>query len=144
MARNTDRRQTLATILAHIRIKPGMEKRFEEIAANLYAGTNEHETNVRRYEYWRGAEEGLYYTLLSFDDHNSFLVHQSSDHHEVAGAQLGEVMAGITLEWVDPIQSASPLAPTNMQDLPAGATPLMERYHQNLPAQVQEWWKPLR
>ena len=134
----------MATILAHITIKPGMEARFEELAAALYKGTHEHEKNVRRYEYWRGSEPGSYYTLLSFDDYNSFLVHQSSDHHEGAGPGLGESIASIKLEWVDPIASASPLKPTNMQDLPAGANDIMKRYHKMMPAQVAEWWAARR
>ena len=48
----------MATILAHIQVKPGMEARFEQIAADLYKGTHDHEKDVRRYEYWRGAEKG--------------------------------------------------------------------------------------
>ena len=49
-------------------------------------------------------------------------------------------MAGIKLEWLDPIQGASPLAPTNSQPLPSDATELMKRYHDTMPVQVQEWW----
>ena len=134
----------MATILAHIQVKPGMEARFEEIARDLYKGTHDHEKDVRRYEYWRGAEKGTYYTLLSFDDWHSFLVHQSSPHHETAGPGLGEVMAGIKLEWVDPIASASPLAPTNAQSAPQTDNPVLARYAQAMPAVPQEWWQPLR
>jgi quinol monooxygenase YgiN len=134
----------MATILAHITVKPGAEARWEQIARTLYAATHEHETGVHRYEYWRGAEPGTYYTLLSFDDFNTFIAHQVSDHHEEAAPQIGEVVAGLRLEWVDPIAGASPLPATNGQDLPADAEELFVTYHDRYAAQVAEWWQDLR
>lgn len=134
----------MATILAHIQVKPGTEAAFERSAKALYEATHRLETGVRRYEYWRGDKPGSYYTLLSFDDYNTFLVHQSSDHHEEEGKNYGPLFESIRLEWLDPIQGASPLVSTNMQPLPAGASDLIRRYHEMLPAQVQEWWGPLR
>jgi len=134
----------MATILAHLTIKPGMAARFEEIAAELHRLTHEHESDVRRYEYWRGAEENTYYTLLSFDTFLDFIAHQTSDHHESASPQLGEVLAGIKLEWVDPIQGSSPLTPTDAQDAPADASELERTYARRYAAQVADWWLPLR
>jgi quinol monooxygenase YgiN len=134
----------MATILAHITVRPGAEARFEQIAAELYAATHEHETDVVRYEYWRGADPRTYYTLLSFPDFEGFLAHQTSDHHEGASPALGEVIEGLRLEWVDPIQGASPLSPTNRQPLKAGASELWARYHDRFAAQVADWWLPLR
>lgn len=131
----------MATILAHIKIKPGSEKKFEDIARALYEGTHKREKNVKRYEYWKGAEPGLYYTLLSFDDYHGFLEHQSSDHHETAAAPLGDVIADIRLEWVNPLDGASPLTQTAMQDLPAGANDIVKRYFEMMPAEVQDWWR---
>jgi hypothetical protein len=134
----------MATILAHLKVKPGMAPRFEEIAAELYRLTHEHETDVRRYEYWRGAEENTYYTLLSFDTFLDFIAHQVSDHHESASPQLGEVLAGLRLEWVDPISDSSPLTPTDGQDAPADAPEPVRSYAERFAAQVAEWWLPLR
>ena len=133
----------MATILAHITVKPGMSERFEQIARTLYSSTNETEPNVRRYEYWRGAEEGTYYTLLSFDGFNDFIHHQTSEHHETASAQLGEVLAGITLEWVDPIAGAAPLTPTTSEALPDDPTDLFRKYAQRFAAQIAPWWNDL-
>jgi hypothetical protein len=130
----------MATILAHITVRPGMAARFEEIAAELYRLTHEREPNVRRYEYWRGSDENTYYTLLSFDTFNDFLVHQTSDHHEVASPQLGDVVAGIRLEWIDPIQNASPLAPTAGEPLPDDASELMVKCAERFAVQVAPWW----
>ena len=79
----------MATILAHLRVKPGMEARFEEIARRLWSATHDHETGVRHYQYWRGADERTYYTLLAFDDHRTFIRHQTSEHHEAAVARPG-------------------------------------------------------
>lgn len=134
----------MATILAHITVKPGAAERFEQIARELYRQTHEHEADVRRYEYWRGADENTYYTLLSFDTFLDFIAHQTSDHHEVASPQIGEVVQGLRLEWVDPITDASPLTPTDAQDAPADADELTQKYAQRFAAQVADWWLSLR
>ena len=130
----------MATILAHIQVHDGREADFEEVAARLHQETHDRETGVRHYEYWRGAEAGLYYCLLAFDDFRAFLVHQTSDHHETASPKLGELIRDMKLEWVDPVGGASKLPPTNMQDLPDGADDLTRRYHKIFAAQVAEWW----
>ena len=134
----------MATILAHLTIKPGAEQRFEEIAQALYDGTHEHETKVQRYEYWRGEQPRTYYTLLSFDDHQAFIEHQVSDHHETASPLLGEVCEAIRLEWVDPIQTSSALPPTNAQDAPADADELTRKYTESYAAKIADWWMALR
>jgi quinol monooxygenase YgiN len=131
----------MATILAHITVKPGCAERFEAIAAELYRATHDHEPDVRRYEYWRGAEPNTYYTLLSFDSFAAFISHQTSDHHETASPQLGDVLAGLRLEWVDPISDASPLARTRASGpVPDDAEQLTRRYWQRFAADVAEWW----
>jgi quinol monooxygenase YgiN len=134
----------MATILAHLRVKPGAEARFEAIARQLYAETHAHEAGVRRYEYWRGADERTYYTLLSFDDVNAFIDHQVSDHHESAAPQLGEVLESIRLEWLDPIEHASPLGPTVAQDPPPDASETFARAHARYAARIADWWSGLR
>ena len=134
----------MATLLAHIRVHPGMEARFEAIASQLHAATHREEPGVRRYEYYRGATPGSYYGLLAFDDFLAFLEHQTSPHHEGASPSLGEVVADLRLEWLDPISTASELDPTEMQELPAGASDLARRYHAIFAADVQDWWRPLR
>jgi quinol monooxygenase YgiN len=130
----------MATILAHITVRPGTADRFEAIANELYRLTHEHEPNVRRYEYWRGSEPNTYYSLLAYDTFLEFIAHQTSDHHEIASPQLGEVMASIRLEWVDPVPGASPLGPTVPQDAPADADELTAKYARRFAARVAEWW----
>jgi hypothetical protein len=135
----------MATVLIRLKIKPGMEQRYEEIQKDLYEKTHRLEPKVLRYEMWRGQEEGSYYCLLAFPDYLSFLIdHQISDHHEEATPPLMEVIAEESLEWVDPIQGASPLPPTEAQEPPAGAPDIASTYHQMLRVQVAHWWTALR
>lgn len=133
----------MATILAHIQIAKEKEREFESVIRTLHAETAK-ESGKRHYEYWRGAKPGLYYCLLAFDDFHAFLTHQTSDHHEGASPKLGELIADIELEWVDPVQGASDLPPTDMQAVPENADKLTERYHQMYAATIQEWWLKLR
>jgi len=133
----------MATILAHIRVHDAREADFEALVRELHRGTSA-EPGKRHYEYWRSAEPSLYYCLLAFDDFHAFLAHQTSDHHEAASPKLGELIAKMRLEWVDPVQGASELPSTEMQELPAGADELTTRYHRLFAATLQDWWQPLR
>lgn len=134
----------MATILAHITVRRGGEERFESIARELYGRTHADESGVRHYEYWRGSEPRTYYTLLSFDDHRTFVAHQTSPHHESASPRLGDVIESLRLEWVDPIAGASALPPTEAQDPPADADDLTTVYTERFAAQIASWWGDLR
>ncbi len=134
----------MATLLAHITVKPGAEAQFEAIARTLYERTHAEESAVVRYEYWRGAAPRTYYTLLSFTDHRAFIAHQTSDHHEQASPQIGECVADLRLEWVDPIAGAAALVPTDMQPAALDADELTVRYTERFAADVAEWWLGLR
>ena len=133
----------MATLLAHITVRPGAESDFEAVARTLYERTHTTETGVRHYEYWRGAEPRTYYTLLSFDDHRAFIAHQTSDHHEAASPALRELIESLRLEWVDPVPGASALPPTRMQDAPPGANELVVAYTDLYAAVVAEWWQSI-
>ena len=78
------------------------------------------------------------------DDFLSFLAHQTSDHHETAGRELGKYIESIRLEWVDPIVGASKFAPTNSQPIPEDADELTKHYAVRTAAQIADWWLPLR
>ena len=134
----------MATLLAHITIKAGHERRFEELAHKMYERTHADEPDVRRYEFWRGAEPRTYYCLESFADAHGFLVHQTSDHHEGYGPDLRDVIETMRLEWVDPIGGASPLVPTNDQPLPADASELMKEYYPRFSKLAADWWSAMR
>jgi quinol monooxygenase YgiN len=133
----------MATLLARIRVRPGAEQRFEQIARELHDATHACEHDVRRYEYWRGVEPGTYYTLESFDGFAGFVAHEASPHHVAAMPALREVLQDVGLEWVDPIVGASPLKPTDVTPRP-DAIDLAEADRERYGAKVQDWWLPLR
>ena len=134
----------MATILAHIVVRPGTEERFEAIARELHESTHRHETDVLRYEYWRGAQPRRYYTLLSFTDEHGFLDHQVSEHHEDAGRQLGDVIESIDLEWVDPVDGAADLPRTVALAVPEDASERWLAYHARQGVAEADWWATLR
>lgn len=134
----------MATLLAHITVRPGSEAEFEALVRALYERTHATETGVLRYEYWRGADERSYYTLLSFVDHRAFITHQTSEHHESASPQLGRLIEHLRLEWLDPIADASALPATEMQPVPEGADDLTVAYTDRFAAIIAPWWAPLR
>ena len=134
----------MATLLAHITVRPGSEAEFEELARTLSERTHATETGVRRYEYWRGSEPRSYYTLLAFDDHRAFIAHQTSDHHEAASPQLGGLIERLRLEWLDPVEGACELPSTEMQPAATGADDLTVAYTARFAAVIADWWTPRR
>ena len=128
----------MATILAHINVVEGKEADFEQIAGEMYQATHSEETGVKRYEYWRGEQPGMYYCLLSFDDFRAFLAHQTSEHHEAP--DWGSVLAGIRLEWVDPLANGSDLPSTQPQEIAEDASGLMKQYAETYAVQRADWW----
>jgi quinol monooxygenase YgiN len=133
----------MATILAHIHVQPGREREWEALVRELYAAT-QGEQGKLQYQYWRGNQPCLYYCLLSFEDFNRFIAHQTSDHHEQASPKMQELIADMKLEWVDPVTGASELPATDTKALPATADELTTRYHELFAADVALWWLPLR
>ncbi len=121
----------MSTLLAHIKIVEGHEEKFENISRELYEKTHSNEDSVIHYEYWRGREKGSYYTLLAYPTYLDFLItHQISDHHEAAAGNYGDIIADIDLEWVDPVDGASKLGHTEMQEVPDDATDLAKELKQ--------------
>ena len=97
----------MATILAHIEIKPGTESQWESIMADMVSQTFAHEERVLRYEYFKGQSPLHYYCLLSFEDKWAFYLHQASDYHECHDFE--SVLANVELEYLDPVKGASDL-----------------------------------
>ena len=50
----------------------------------------------------------------------------------------------IRLEWLDPVQSASSLPPTDAQTLPDDAPEAMVRHYERLGDIGEKWWEALR
>ena len=135
----------MATLLSYIKVKAGQESAYEDMQAVLYQDTWATEPGCRRYEFFRGPDRGEYYALLSFDDFQAFLVHQSSDHHEDFGKQFGEIIEDHWVKWVDPLGRCSKgLVPTDPQAAQEGATPLMIENSQTMAIEVPDWWQEQR
>lgn len=129
----------MATLLAHIKIQPGKEAKWEAIMHDMVAETFGTEDGVIRYEYWKGQEPLSYYCLLSFKDKWAFYHHQMSDHHE--GHDFADVLAGITLEYIDPVQGAGGgLPPTIDPALPDDASDTMKIAQERFPLSIPAWW----
>jgi quinol monooxygenase YgiN len=129
----------MTTLLAHIRIKPGKEDKWEAIIADMVAQTFATEEGVARYEYWKGQEPNSYYCLLSFASKHAFYEHQMSEHHE--GHDFGDVLEAITLEYVDPVQGCGGgLAPTRDTQLPADASASQRTAQERYPLAIPAWW----
>lgn len=133
----------MATLLAQVTVKSGMEDHWEGIARAVFAATHQHETKVRRYEYWRGSAPRTYYVLLSFDDFDGFMEHQVADYHHNAG--FGDCFEAFSLEWLDPIEGASPLGPsTTSADPDPDRDELWNGYVKNHSEPTPAWWGPRR
>jgi quinol monooxygenase YgiN len=129
----------MASLLAHIKIQPGKEAKWEAIMHDMVAETFGTEDGVIRYEYWKGQEPLSYYCLLSFKDKWAFYHHQMSDHHE--GHDFADVLAGITLEYIDPVKGAGGgLPPTTDPALPDDASDAVKTAQERFPLSIPAWW----
>ena len=131
-------------MLARVLVHPGREADFEAVAAALWRRTHADETGVARYEYWRGAEPGTYYTLGSFDGYDGFIRHQTSAHHVDAGVSLRALIADLHIEWVDAVDGANGLPPTDSSPTPPDAGDLERSYRARHAVTVAQWWHRLR
>jgi len=128
----------MATFLAKIKIISGKEREFETTAKEMFSATHANEPECRRYEYWRGKDPRTYYCLESFNNYIGFMIHQSSPHHEAP--DFGSMIEEMEIEWIDPVQGATDLNPTDHQELPTNANDLMKEYAKAMPIAMQEWW----
>ena len=83
--------------------------------------------------------------FLAYPTYLDFLItHQISDHHEAAAGNYGDIIEDIDLEWVDPVEGASKLGHTEMQEVPDDASDLAKEYGETHAAIIQDWWLALR
>jgi hypothetical protein len=106
--------------------------------ADMVKQTFEQEDGVLRYEYFKGQKPLHYYCLLSFEDKWAFYVHQASDYHE--GHDFASVIAGIELEYVDPVKGASDLPATEDPPLPEDASEVLRQTAAAFPINIAAWW----
>ena len=129
----------MATLLAHVTIKPDFEDHWESIAKRVFSGTHENETGCVRYEYWRGTDERTYYVLLSFESFNDFIIHQVADYHH--NTDFKDCFEKFRLEWVDPIRGASPLNESQTSGpTDENKNNVWSQYVKNHSVQTPDWW----
>ena len=119
----------MATILAHLEIKPGKEAEWEAIMSDMVRQTFEQEERVLRYEYFKAQKPLHYYCLLSFEDKWAFYLHQASDYHE--GHDFEAVLAHFELEYLDPVKGPVIFLPPKTlrcQQMPAIPCAIPRRY----------------
>lgn len=128
----------MTTILAHIEIKAGKEEKFESIMQDMVKKTLARESGVLRYEYFKGQKENFYYCLLAFEDKWAFYQHQNSAHHE--SHDFSDVLENIKLEYLDPVDDASPLPHTLDPPLTDKMPEAMRTAQRLYPSQIADWW----
>ena len=132
----------MATLLCHIEIHSGRELEFEAVMKEMYRRTHDEEPNCVRYEYYRGAKPGKYYSLLSFTDSGAFWEHQVSDYHE--GFDFAGMIKSLDKEWVDRVAEAIPLRGTVDIEHADTASDLIKSAEQTYRIEVQSWWQKYR
>ncbi|MCP5179091.1 MAG: antibiotic biosynthesis monooxygenase [Pseudomonadales bacterium] len=128
----------MATLLARLKVRAGMEARWETMMAELVDNTLAHETGVIRYEYWKGQEPRTWYGLLSFVSKLAFFTHQDAPYHR--DQPYGDCIEDMHLEWLDPVDGASPLPHTTDSPLPADTPDNLREWENRSPIQVADWW----
>ena len=128
----------MTTIIAHIEIHEGKEKKWEAIMQDMVGRTFTEETGVLRYEYFKGQKPNFYYCLLSFEDKWAFYRHQNSDHHE--GHDFADVLKSISLEYLDPVEEANPLPHTEDPALTDDMNEGMRKAQKLYPTDLASWW----
>jgi hypothetical protein len=77
--------------------------------------------------------------LLSFNSFDDFMRHQVADYHH--NADFRNCFEDFKLEWVDPIENASPLKQSETSgEVSAGKSDLWNQYVINHTANTPEWW----
>lgn len=129
----------MATLMVRLKVKPGQEERFENMITTLVDNTLSKESEVIRYEYWKGQEPLTWYAFLSFTGKTGFFTHQDADYHR--NQPYDECIESMQMEWLDPVDGASPLPRTQNPPLPAGTRPEIAEWEHRSPIQIAAWWQ---
>jgi len=82
------------TIVATLKIKPGMEKEFEAIAGELAAAVRKNEPGNKLYALHRTEDPQKYVFVERYDDEAAIEAHRASDHYKTLGRRMGPCMEG--------------------------------------------------
>lgn len=130
----------MATLLAHMRVRPGKEAEWEALMRSMTLETFRKEGGVIRYEFWKGETERTYYCLLAFKDKFAYYEHQMSEAFQEA--DLSPLLEEHTVEYLDPVQGAGGgLPPTRDPPLPDDAGEELREMQQLYPIRMPAWWE---
>ncbi len=80
-------------VIANLRIKPGKEKQFEEVAKKLVDAVNSEEENNIFYRLYKKSE--LLYTFMEgYKDRESLEFHTTTRHYKENGKAMAEFLDG--------------------------------------------------
>ena len=84
----------MLAVIATIKVKPGMEKEFEEVAKALAAKVNAAEPGCKLYALCRGEAPGTYIFMERYVDQAAVEAHRATDHYKELGRKMGAFMDG--------------------------------------------------
>jgi quinol monooxygenase YgiN len=129
----------MATLMVRLKVRPGREEQFEAMIAELVDNTLTHESDVIRYEYWKGQEPLTWYAFLSFTGKVGFFTHQDADYHR--NQPYDDNIESMQMEWLDPVEGASPLPRTLNPPLPQDTLARIAEWEDRSPIQPAAWWQ---
>jgi len=129
----------MATLMVRLKVRAGREQAFEEMITTLVDNTLTHETEVIRYEYWKGQEPLTWYAFLSFTGKPGFFTHQDADYHR--NQPYDANIESMQMEWLDPVEGASPLPRTLNTPLPKNTPAHIAEWENRSPIQPAAWWQ---
>lgn len=126
----------MATLLCQFTVRKECISDFEDKQRMMFVETNKGE-HIRLYQSFRSMNSGEYFVIMTFDSYKDFIDHETSPHHEDQNATA--MIEAIQFHWLDPLEGASDLPPTDYQDLP-DPTPLQKKYIDMFQIHRAEWW----
>ncbi len=84
----------MIAIVATIKVKPGMEKTFEDVAAELVAQVNAKEEGCLLYSLHRAPEAQTYVFLERYRDDAALETHRGTAHFKEIGGRMGPCLDG--------------------------------------------------
>lgn len=83
----------MLAVVAQIKVKPGSESQFEELAKQM-AEASRQEEGCLEYGLWRMEETGQYAFVERYKDAAAVEAHRKSDHFRQIGRAMGAFMDG--------------------------------------------------
>lgn len=84
----------MLAVVATIKVKPGMESQFENVAKQLVEKVNANEPGCKLYQLHKGDAPSTYVFLERYVDEEATKAHRASDHFRSLGKEMGAFMDG--------------------------------------------------